>query len=120
MKTPLLTLLALLLLVVNPNNCAATQAAVPETGQANQPSQSTNTKTDPEKKKKKKFPPRGAIVVAPLPIVSPAIGAGIIPAVGYIFPFGKDDKISPPPPSGQPVSLRIMEVAASLSAVNCS
>jgi hypothetical protein len=30
---------------------------------------------------------RGALVVAPLPIVSPAIGSGIIPVAGYIFPF---------------------------------
>ena len=106
MKTPLLSLLALLLLVVDPDSyaatpnrddcCITTQAAIQESGQTSQPSQSTETKTEAEKKKKKKFPPRGAIVAAPLPIVSPAIGAGIIPAVGYIFPFGKDDKISPP------------------------
>ena len=64
-------------------------------GKVNQSSQS-KTKEDPDKKKKKKFGLPGSIVAAPLPIVSPAIGAGIIPAVGYIFPFGKDDKISPP------------------------
>jgi hypothetical protein len=28
--------------------------------------------------------------------VSPAIGKGIIPGLGYIFPFSKNDKISPP------------------------
>jgi Omp85 superfamily domain len=106
MKTPLLILLALVLLVVDPDSyaatpnrddcCITTQAATQESGQVNQPPQSTETNTKPEKKKKKPFPPRGAIVAAPLPIVSPAIGAGIIPGVGYIFPFGKDDKISPP------------------------
>jgi len=47
------------------------------------------------KKPRKKLLP-GAFVVAPLPIVSPAIGDGIIPVVGYIFPFSKNDKISPP------------------------
>jgi hypothetical protein len=61
----------------------------------NQSSQ-TETKEQTEKKKKKKLNLPGSIVAAPLPIVSPAIGAGIIPIVGYIFPFGKDDKISPP------------------------
>jgi surface antigen Omp85-like protein len=107
MKTPLLSLLALASLMVDSDSYAATrnrddyflttQAAMQESGQAGQPSQSTETKTEAEKKKKKKkFPPRGAIVAAPLPIVSPAIGAGIIPGVGYIFPFGKDDTISPP------------------------
>jgi hypothetical protein len=60
------------------------------------PSSQSNTKENSEKKKKKKLGLPGSIVAAPLPIVSPAIGAGIIPAVGYIFPFGKDDKISPP------------------------
>jgi hypothetical protein len=39
---------------------------------------------------------RGSIVVAPLSIVSPAIGAGVIPAFGYIFPFEEKTKISPP------------------------
>ncbi len=105
MKTLHLSLLALVLLV-DPANyaatpdregcCTTTEAAIQESGQASQASQSTKTKTEPQKKKKKSFPPRGAIVAAPLPIVSPAIGAGIIPILGYIFPFGKDDKISPP------------------------
>ena len=106
MKTLLLSFLALVFLLggrdnyaATPNRddcCTTTQTATLESGQTSEPSQSTKTQTAPEKKKKKSFPPRGAIVVAPLPIVSPAIGAGIIPAVGYIFPFSKDDKISPP------------------------
>ena len=47
-------------------------------------------------KTRKHFPGPGAIVVAPLPIVSPAIGTGVIPVLGYIFPISKNDKISPP------------------------
>jgi len=35
-------------------------------------------------------------IVAPLPISSPALGTGIIPVLGYIFPFRKNDKVSPP------------------------
>lgn len=106
MKTLLLSLLALVLLVVDPDNYAATpnrddccitiQATMQEIEHASQPSQSTETNAELEKKKKKKISRRGAIVAAPLPIVSPAIGAGIIPGLGYIFPFSKDDKISPP------------------------
>lgn len=34
-------------------------------------------------------------VVAPLPISSPALGTGIVPVLGYIFPFRKSDKVSP-------------------------
>src|SRR5215469_15723814 len=48
---------------------------------------------DQDKKKKEK---RGSIVAAPLPIVSPAIGAGIVPVLGYIFAFSTHDKVSPP------------------------
>jgi hypothetical protein len=48
------------------------------------------------KAKKEKKPKRGAIVVAPLPISSPAIGSGIVPVLGYIFPFSKNDQESPP------------------------
>ncbi len=65
-------------------------------GKTNPSSQSKTKENSEKKKKKKKLGLPGSIVAAPLPIVSPAIGAGIIPAVGYIFPFGKDDKISPP------------------------
>jgi hypothetical protein len=50
-------------------------------------------KRDEKGKKKEK---RGEIVVAPLPISSPALGTGIVPILGYIFPFNKNDKITPP------------------------
>jgi Omp85 superfamily domain len=53
-------------------------------------------KTGAEKTKHAKKNSRGAIVAAPLPLVSPAIGKGIIPVLGYIFPFSKNDKVSPP------------------------
>ena len=49
-------------------------------------------KSEEEKKREK----RGAIVGAPLPISSPALGSGIVPVAGYIFPFSKNDKLSPP------------------------
>ena len=40
--------------------------------------------------------PNGSIVAVPLPIVSPALGAGIIPVLGYITPIpAKDKKIEP-------------------------
>jgi len=39
---------------------------------------------------------RSSWVIAPLPISSPALGNGIIPVLGYIFPFRKSDKVSPP------------------------
>jgi len=39
---------------------------------------------------------RGSFIVAPLPISSPALGTGIVPILGYIFPFRKSDTVSPP------------------------
>lgn len=56
----------------------------------------TPAEPKPESKKKKKFGGPGAFVVAPLPISSPAIGSGIVPVLGYIFPISSKDKISPP------------------------
>jgi hypothetical protein len=58
-----------------------------------------NEKDDKEKEKekaKKKPSKLAGVVVAPLPISSPAIGSGIIPVLGYIFPFSSKDKVSPP------------------------
>ena len=66
----------------------------PSSSQAGSDSQSILSKTDPDKTKKKVH--RGSLVPAPLPISSPAIGIGIVPGLGYIFPFSRNDKVSPP------------------------
>jgi outer membrane protein assembly factor BamA len=39
---------------------------------------------------------RGSLVIAPLPISSPALGSGIIPVGAYIFPLDRGDTVSPP------------------------
>jgi hypothetical protein len=69
-----------------------------ENGQEQNTVPSNQADGDKQKKddNKKKWLKRGAIVAAPLPIVSPAIGAGVVPVLGYIFPFQQKDKISPP------------------------
>ena len=53
-----------------------------------------NTETNKDKPEKKER--KGSFVFAPLPIVSPAIGSGIVPFLGYIFPFQTRDENSPP------------------------
>jgi hypothetical protein len=97
-------------LTLHAQSTSATTAEVPsDDGQESRtpsqaapaPAPQAETKTEPEKtdektKKKTKKDSRGAIIVAPLPLVSPAIGSGVIPVVGYIFPFSKNDKVSPP------------------------
>jgi len=77
------------------------QTAQATPGQATQATQTTSsdsqsTALQKKKKKKKKGTPRGVFAAAPIPISNPAIGAGIVPVVGYIFPFSTKDKISPP------------------------
>jgi Omp85 superfamily domain len=65
---------------------------------AKNPNDETPKASEPEKpaEKKKKKQSRGSIVVAPLPISSPAIGSGIVPIAGYIFPLRTKDTVSPP------------------------
>ena len=50
----------------------------------------TSEESDDEGKK------RGEIVIAPIPISSPAIGSGLLLGFGYVFPLSKNDKVSPP------------------------
>lgn len=56
----------------------------------------TQCENKPDKNEKKKSAHRGAIVAAPIPIVSPALGSGVIPVLVYVFPLSEKDKISPP------------------------
>jgi hypothetical protein len=77
------------------HGCVGTLTETQEGGQLGQSSEFEKPKAKVDKKKKASTH-RGTIVAAPLPIASPAIGTGIIPAIGYIFPFSKNDKISPP------------------------
>ena len=58
--------------------------------------QQKSEKKEEKKKAKKKSDHSGAFVVAPQPLVSPALGAGVIPIAGYITPIpAKDKKITP-------------------------
>ncbi len=87
----------------------AAQPSVAEPQTSQDPSQQPAAALSSEKKPEEKTEPteekkddkekkhhRGALVIALLPIVSPAIGSGIIPVAGYIFPFQEKDKVSPP------------------------
>jgi len=79
---------------------ASTFAQEPEANQTdNKPQDRAEGEADEkteDKKEDEKKGHRGAIVVAPLPIVSPAIGSGIVPVFGYIFPLQEKTKTSPP------------------------
>ncbi|HET6978898.1 MAG TPA: BamA/TamA family outer membrane protein [Pyrinomonadaceae bacterium] len=46
--------------------------------------------------KNKKGEKRGSLIIAPIPISSPAFGSGLLIISGYVFKFNEDDQISPP------------------------
>ena len=76
---------------------ASEQELIPTSPKALEDSAQSTAPPQPETEPKKKK--RGVlegIVVAPLPISSPAIGTGIIPLLGYIFSISSKDKVSPP------------------------
>ena len=77
----------------------AVQPQAPNEAQQSQATPSTETKAEEEPKKKEGWKEKeakilhgGAIVVAPIPIVSPALGSGIVPVGAYIFPFEENSK----------------------------
>ena len=61
------------------------------------PQEKSQTQTEEaSENKEQKEQQKGSFVIAPLPIVSPAIGSGIVPVLAYIFPFQMRDENSPP------------------------
>jgi hypothetical protein len=76
---------------------SANPEAVPVASGSDAKQDHKSEQTNEEKAQDKEKPESsGSIVVAPLPVASPALGAGIVPVVGYIVPLQKEDKISPP------------------------
>src|ERR1700704_842651 len=90
---------------ISPVGVARSQETLPESTGSLSDSQSSKTQqsqtngssgSEGESEQKKPRGSRGSFVIAPLPISSPALGTGIIPIVGYIFPLRRDDTVSPP------------------------
>ena len=74
-------------------------AAIAEDSKAAAQTSPSIDKASGEDEKKRKWDfgdPNGSIVAAPLPIVSPALGAGIVPVLGYITPIPAKDKAIEP------------------------
>ncbi|QNI30898.1 BamA/TamA family outer membrane protein [Alloacidobacterium dinghuense] len=80
-----------------PQDSTRQSSSTPSTETKAEEKSETNEETKKEKKKKeKKSDHAGSFVIAPLPLVSPALGAGIIPILGYITPIpAKDRGIEP-------------------------
>lgn len=73
------------------NSAVAQENSTPPKN-VDQAEQANEQKASPEQKRTR----RGEFVIAPLPISSPALGNGIVPMLGYIFPLSKQDSVSPP------------------------
>ena len=69
--------------------------------EGSRPVQSPTPEPDHDKTQKAESDRRkGEWVIAPIPVNSPALGAGLQWAVGYVFPLSGQDKISPPSIAG--------------------
>ena len=74
--------------------CIWTSAARAQaTGISEEPPRSSSEKKPPATQKDDRS---GEWVFAPIPVRSPALGTGLEWAIGYVSPFDKQDKISPP------------------------
>jgi hypothetical protein len=81
---------------VEPPAAQSSAAPAPQKPGDTTTEQTAPSQPEAQPEKKKEGDKRGAIVAAPLPISSPALGSGIVPVLGYIFPFSRNDKVSPP------------------------
>ena len=57
------------------------------------PTDKVQDKDKAQQTKKKK---RGTFIIAPIPISSPAVGSGLVLALGYVFKLDEEDNLSPP------------------------
>src|SRR6266850_893594 len=76
------------------SSAAPPAADIITTEQKSNASSEAATKKDPQTKSKKDK--RGSIIVAPIPISSPAFGSGLLLITAYVFKWDENDKKSPP------------------------
>jgi Omp85 superfamily domain len=73
--------------------CCAFSSGLAQTGVSTDPRAESDSTTTLQDKNKKK---RGTWIIAPIPISSPAVGSGLVLALGYVFKLDEDDEVSPP------------------------
>ena len=99
-QTPLLSQLkaVLLVLAVATSSFAQSSTSVdqPQDVSKDDHSKSFNKEPVQDDDKNKPGEKRGSLIIAPIPISSPAFGSGLLLISGYVFKFNKDDQISPP------------------------
>jgi hypothetical protein len=82
----------------NPSPAAKSDAGNPGPDPKIQNKDQSTSSPDQQKgaQGKQKKEKRGSLIVAPIPISSPAFGSGLLLIVGYVFQFDKEDRVSPP------------------------
>ena len=65
------------------------QSPSPTPDEVDPPTDKQDNDAKPEKEK------RGSLVIAPIPISSPAFGSGLLLITAYVFKFNKEDQVSP-------------------------
>jgi len=90
-------LVCLILLFIAGVSVLAQSATSPLKQDKNKAEPGEQTSVDqPATSAKTKKPKRGQLIIAPIPITSPAVGSGLVLAVGYVFKLNQDDELSPP------------------------
>jgi hypothetical protein len=80
----------------DPSKTIDESAKIGQAKKAENPASAPAPDSDGQKEGDKGKPEkRGEWLLAPIPISSPAIGSGIEWVAGYVFPFSKQDKVSP-------------------------
>jgi Omp85 superfamily domain len=74
-----------------PEEQTSSDSAAQSTAKTSPSDAQQDTKTDKPKK-----PKRGQLIIAPIPITSPAVGSGLVLVLGYVFKLNQEDKLSPP------------------------
>ena len=81
--------------IVNVTTKGKGTAQAPANNSGNEDKSQEDPQDQGQKKKKKKLKIPDGVIVAPIPISSPAIGTGAVMVGGYIFPINRKDKVSP-------------------------
>ena len=82
----------LALTILTPSSPASGQSKESKVDKTTAPDKKVVPPDDKNKKKDK----RGSLVVAPIPISSPAFGSGLLLITGYVFKLNESDQVSPP------------------------
>ena len=92
LKWALLVLLFAMSSLTSSSRALGQSEAAPKDDETNP----ADKKADPQDDQNKKSEKRGSLIIAPIPISSPAFGSGLLIISGYVFKLNESDQKSPP------------------------